>query len=106
MVGQLVQARGRDEGSKALDEDKRLEDNVRCPITERGAKLVHDAAVGREREALVREWRTGDIAAKMLQSRCLPRLDLHGCVQAESVKLCTQLLDHQRTPGERCFRNA
>ena len=106
VVGELMHPRWWNECGQALNEHQRLKNEVRCPITERRTKLMHDAAIGRERETFVREWRTSDVAAKVFQSRRLSRLDLDCSVQTETVQLRTQLLDHHRSPRDRDSRYA
>ncbi len=97
VIGQLVLARWRDEGGKALDEGKWFKDEVRCAITERSAQFVHNAAIGGEREALVRDRRTGDIATEVLQPGRLVSFDPDGGVQAKTLLFSTQLFDDDCT---------
>ncbi len=76
VVGQLMQARWRDEGSEAfnrclLPEGKRLEDEVRCPITEGRTQLMHNTAIGRE-QSLVEDLR-GNVTGLVLIAARFPR---------------------------------
>jgi hypothetical protein len=54
VVCQLVQTWGCNESCQPLDEDQRIKNEVRCPVTKRCAKSMHNTTVGRERNTLVR----------------------------------------------------
>ena len=88
-----MQARRRDESGQPLNERQWLEDEVRCPIAEGRTQFMHDTAIGREREPLVRERWTSDVSAQMFEAGRLARFDSYGSVQAEAFNLRAQLLD-------------
>jgi len=105
MVGQLVQARGRNEGRQALDEGERFEDEVGCAIAEGRAQFMHDAAVGREGEAFVREGRASDVPAQMFETIGLARFDSYGGMQAETIEFRAQFLDDDGPAGDGQLRD-
>ena len=82
------------ERGQALEEDERLEDDVRSSIAPRPAKAVQDVAVLGEREALCRDGGAGDIPAQVLEPIAIAGGDAHARVEREAVDLGTELAGH------------
>src|SRR5688572_24708125 len=73
------------ERGQALDEGERVHDDVREAVAEGALEPVQDLAIGGERQTIVDDWRSGGVAAELLQPCGGAGGHAHGSVQREAI---------------------